>query len=278
MERAERLAEQLGLPIRDRPLLGQALTHSSWLHEHPGGAAGHNERLELLGDAVVNLAVSEALYRRHPEDDEGLLSARRASIVSTTGLARLAERIDLGAFVVLGEGETAHDREPRPALLASTFEAVAGAILLDLGWEAVRDWILDTARPEIEAEPPPADLKSPKSRLQEFAQQRLGTRPAYRLVEAVGPDHQKVFRVEVEIADETLGMGVGPSRRQAETAAAAEAIAVLEARTGDAGDAADAARPSGAAETTEAVETTGAAETTDAASSASEVLDARSAP
>ncbi|HJW21208.1 MAG TPA: ribonuclease III [Candidatus Limnocylindrales bacterium] len=278
MERAERLAEQLGLPIRDRPLLGQALTHSSWLHEHPGGAAGHNERLELLGDAVVNLAVSEALYRRHPEDDEGLLSARRASIVSTTGLARLAERIDLGAFVVLGEGETAHDREPRPALLASTFEAVAGAILLDLGWEAVRDWILDTARPEIEAEPPPTDLKSPKSRLQEFAQQRLGTRPAYRLVEAVGPDHQKVFRVEVEIADETLGMGVGPSRRQAETAAAAEAIAVLEARTGDAGDAADAARPSGAAETTEAVETTGAAETTDAASSASEVLDARSAP
>ena len=281
MERAERLAERLGLPIRDRPLLGQALTHSSWLHEHPGGAVGHNERLELLGDAVVNLAVSEALYRRHPEDDEGLLSARRASIVSTAGLARLAERIDLGAFVVLGEGEPARDREPRPALLASTFEAVAGAILLDLGWETVRDWILDTARPEIEAEPPPADLKSPKSRLQEFAQQRLGTRPAYRLVEAVGPDHQKVFRVEVEVADETLGMGVGPSRRLAETAAAAEAIAVLEARTGEAGDADDAARATEAAEANEAAEAaeaSEAAEANEAAASASEVLDARSAP
>jgi ribonuclease-3 len=233
VERAERLADWLGLPIRDRPLLGQALTHSSWLHEHPGEAAGHNERLELLGDAVVNLAVSEALYRRHPDDDEGLLSARRAAIVSTAGLARLAERIDLGAFLVLGEGETTRDGTLRPTLLASTFEAVAAAILLDLGWDAVRDWIQAVAGPEIEAELPPADLKSPKSRLQEFAQQRLGTRPEYRLVEAVGPDHDKVFRVEVEVAAETLGMGVGPSRRQAETAAAAEAIAVLEARSGE---------------------------------------------
>jgi ribonuclease-3 len=236
VERAERLAERLGLPIRDRSLLGQALTHSSWLHEHPGGAAGHNERLELLGDAVVNLAVSEALYRRHPDDDEGVLSARRAAIVSTAGLARLAERVDLGAFVVLGEGERTRDGTLRPALLASTFEAIAGAILLDLGWDAAQGWITGVARPEIEAEPPPADLKSPKSRLQEFAQQRLGTRPAYRLLEAVGPDHDKVFRVEVEVADETLGTGVGPSRRLAETAAAAEAIAVLEARSAEPSD------------------------------------------
>ncbi|HET9681997.1 MAG TPA: ribonuclease III [Candidatus Limnocylindrales bacterium] len=233
MERAERLAERLGLPIRDRQLLRQALTHSSWLHEHPGEAAGHNERLEFLGDAVLNLAVSEALYARHPGDDEGLLSARRAAIVSTLGLSRLAERLELGRFLTLGEGETVRDGTLRPVLLASTLEAVAGAILLDLGWETVRDWIRDVARPEIEAELPPADLKSPKSRLQEFAQQRLGTRPEYRLVEAVGPDHDKVFRVEVEVAAETLGMGIGPSRRQAETAAAAEAIAVLEARAED---------------------------------------------
>ncbi len=234
MERAERLADQLGLPIRDASLLRQALTHSSWLHEHPGELPGHNERLEFLGDAVVNLAVSEALYGRHPLDDEGLLSARRAAIVSTAGLARLAERIGLGAFIVLGEGETTHDGSLRPGLLASTFEAVAGAIRLDLGWDAARGWIHDVARAEIEAEPPPAELKSPKSRLQEFAQQRLATRPAYRLVEAVGPDHRKVFRVEVEVAGETLGMGVGPSRRQAETAAAAEAITVLEARSSEA--------------------------------------------
>jgi ribonuclease-3 len=247
VEQAERLAERLGLPIRDRRLLGQALIHASWLHEHPGEAAGHNERLEYLGDAVLNLAISEALYRRHPVDDEGLLSARRAAIVSSTGLARLAERIELGAFLVLGEGEAGREAPLRPGLLASGFEAVAGALLLDLGWEAVRRWITELAAPEIEAELPPGDLKSPKSRLQEYAQQRLGTRPLYRLIEAVGPDHDKVFRVEVEVAAETLGMGVGPSRRQAETAAAAEAIAVLEGRGASLEGAPDAVRGNGEA-------------------------------
>jgi len=133
VERADRLAERLGLPVRDRHLLAQALTHSSWLHEHPGEARGHNERLELLGDAVVNLAVSEALFQRHPEDDEGLLSARRAAIVSSTGLAELAERIDLAADLALGEGESGRSAGRR-SLLAAAFEALAGALFLDLGW------------------------------------------------------------------------------------------------------------------------------------------------
>jgi ribonuclease-3 len=245
VERAERLAEHLGLPVRDRRLLGQALTHASWLHEHPGDAPGHNERLEFLGDAVINLAVSEALYARHPDDDEGLLSARRAAIVSAAGLARLAERIELGRYVLIGEGESAHDGALRPGLLASTVEALAGAVFLDLGWEAARDWITSLAAEALDAATPPAELKSPKSRLQEYAQQRLGIRPEYRLVEAAGPDHEKVFRVEVEIGRETLGMGIGPSRRQAETAAAAEAIAVLEARAAD--DAVESATGSGGA-------------------------------
>ena len=96
MRPGQAVAERLGLPVRDLDLLEQALVHSSWLHEHPDAARGHNERLEFLGDAVVNLSISEALYARHPDDDEGALSARRAAIVSTTGLARLAGRIDLG--------------------------------------------------------------------------------------------------------------------------------------------------------------------------------------
>ena len=96
MRPGQAVAERLGLPVRDLDLLEQALVHSSWLHEHPDAARGHNERLEFLGDAVVNLTISEALYARHPDDDEGALSARRAAIVSTTGLARLAGRIDLG--------------------------------------------------------------------------------------------------------------------------------------------------------------------------------------
>jgi len=234
VDRAELLAQRLGLPIRDQRLLAQALTHTSWLHEHPGEAAGHNERLEFLGDAVINLAISEALFLRHPDDDEGLLSVRRAAIVSATGLAILAERIGLAAHLSIGEGEIQRDGLRRPSILASTFEAVVGAILLDLGWEPTRRWVTAIAAPEIEAALPPDGLKSPKSRLQEETQKVLGSRPEYRLLEAVGPDHDKVFRVEVVVGDEVLGMGVGGSRRLAETAAAAEAVEVLTARSAEA--------------------------------------------
>jgi len=236
VDRALLLAEQLGLQIRDQRLLAQALTHTSWLHEHPGEAAGHNERLEFLGDAVVNLAVSEALYARHPDDDEGVLSARRAAIVSATGLATLAERIDLGSFLSLGEGEAGRVGPGMPSILASAFEALAGALLLDVGWETTRDWLIRTAAREIDAAVPPASLKSPKSRLQEETQRATGSRPAYRVLEAIGPDHEKVFRVEVSVAGEVLGMGIGRSRRVAETAAAAEAVEVLAARAAAARD------------------------------------------
>ncbi len=228
------LAERLGLPVRDLDLLGQALVHSSYLHEHRDAAAGHNERLEFLGDAVVNLAVSEALYIRHPGDDEGLLSARRAAIVSTTGLARLAGRIDLGPHLLLGEGESQRGGRLRPSLLASSFEAVVGAVYLDLGYETTRDWIIRLALPELSLDEPAVALKSPKSRLQEYTQRRTGSRPTYRLVEASGPDHEKQFRIEVSVEGNVLGSGEGASRRVAETAAAAEALEAIRRRRGEA--------------------------------------------
>ncbi len=224
MRPGQAVAERLGLPVRDLALLEQALVHSSWLHEHPDDAPGHNERLEFLGDAVVNLAISEALYARHPDDDEGALSARRATIVSTSGLARLAGRIDLGQYLLLGEGESQRSGRRRPSLLASSFEALAGAIYLDLGYEPVRDWLQALAEPELSLEAPLLSLKSPKSRLQEYTQRRSGERPEYRLVEASGPDHEKSFRVEVWIDGVLLGVGEGLSRRTAETSAAAQAI------------------------------------------------------
>ena len=253
MHPADALAERLGLPVRDRDLLGQALIHSSWLHEHPDAASGHNERLEFLGDAVVSLAVSEALYRRHPGDDEGVLSARRAAIVSTPGLARLATRIDLGPFLLLGEGEAQRGGRVRPSLLASAFEALVGAIYLDLGWDAARDWIHEMAAEELAADLAITTLKSPKSRLQEHTQRTTGERPTYRLVEAVGPDHEKQFRIEVIVEGRTLGVGEGPSRRIAETSAAAEALEVLRreraaarsARAASAGSGTEAASEAG---------------------------------
>jgi len=223
------VAERLGLPIRDFDLLEQALIHSSWLHEHPDAAHGHNERLEFLGDSVVNLTISQALYERHPDEDEGALSARRAAIVSTTGLSRLAGRIHLGADLLLGEGESQRSGRRRPSLLASSFEALTGAIYLDLGYEAVRAWLVALAAPEISLEAPVLSLKSPKSRLQEYTQRRSGDRPEYRILEASGPDHEKSFRIEVWVDGEVFGEGEGPSRRVAETAAAAQAIARIRA-------------------------------------------------
>ena len=224
-------AARLGLPVRDLDLLEQALVHSSWLHEHPDAARGHNERLEFLGDAVVNLAMSEALFTRHPDDDEGLLSARRATIVSTYGLARLGGRIDLGAHLQLGEGEDRRGGRARPSLLASAFEALVGALYLDIGYGATREWLVELATDALDAAgAAPATLKSPKSRLQELTQRRTGARPEYRLVHATGPDHEKTFRVEVAIEGEVLGVGEGSSRRIAETAAAARALERLWAQ------------------------------------------------
>ena len=235
---AAALAKRLGLKVRDPDLLDQALIHSSYLHEHPEAARGHNERLEFLGDAVVNLAISEVLFERHPSDDEGVLSARRAAIVSTIGLSRLAGRLELGDSLLLGEGEAARGGRRRPSLLASAFEAVAGALYLDVGWPTTRDWLVRLAAPELEHVAPAGSLKSPKSRLQEHTQRTTGGRPTYRVLDASGPDHEKLFRIEVEVDGLVLGRGEGPSRRIAETAAAAQALEALRAR--------DAAGPSGA--------------------------------
>jgi len=224
---ATQFAARLGLAIGDLDLLAQALTHSSWLHEHPGELPGHNERLEFLGDTVINLAVSEALYQREPESDEGVLSARRAAIVSSAGLARLAGRIGLGEHLRLGEGEALRSGRRRPSLLASSFEALAGAIYLDLGWERTREWLVALAAPDLALDVAPSHLKSPKSRLQEHTQRTTGGRPAYRVLEASGPDHEKEFLIAVEIDGRVIGTGRGPSRRAAETEAAVRALEAI---------------------------------------------------
>ncbi len=183
--------------------------------------------------------MAEALFRRHPDDDEGVLSARRAAIVSSVGLARLAARIDLGADLLLGEGESQLGGRARPSLLASAFEAVAGALYLDLGYDATRDWLLGVAAPEVEADLPTRTLKSPKSRLQELSQHRSGERPEYTLVDVSGPDHRRTFRIAVALEGRELGVGEGLSRRIAETAAAAQAIDALESEAIDPGPPAD---------------------------------------
>lgn len=228
MRPAAELAARLGLPFRDLRHLEQALVHSSYPNEHTRGGLISNDRLEFLGDAVVALAISEALYADHPGDDEGTLTTRRAAIVSARGLARMAARLDLGAYLVLGQGADRAGERRRPSVLAAAFEAVAGAVHLELGAQRAGEWIRQVAGPELRAAASFGALKPPKSRLQELSYARTARPPEYRVLVAEGPDHAKHYLVEVSVGGVALAQGEGRNRREAETAAASVALEGLD--------------------------------------------------
>ena len=229
MAPAKELAERLGLQFDDLTLLSQALIHSSYVHEQPSAGLS-NERLEFLGDSVISLIVSQALFERYPHEDEGSLTTRRAEIVSARGLARIAQRLELEQFLVLGLGATAAGERSRKSVLAATFEAVTGAIYMEHGLTATRDWLLEVAAPELEEKPAVEDLKPPKSALQELSYSRTGRAPQYKMVSEEGPPHARHYVVEVFVGGDALGRGEGRNRRDAETEAAREALAQLAGR------------------------------------------------
>ena len=218
------LAERLGLRFGDPALLTEALVHSSYVNEHPEGTSESNERLEFLGDAVLSLVMSEALFKRHRDEPEGVLTTRRAAIVSTRGLARIARRLELGDALVLGQGAENSGERGRSSVLAGLFESVVAAIYLDQGLEAARRFILEAAAPELDSGVSADALKAPKSRLQEYAFSATGRAPSYRIVSSEGPDHDRHFVVEVAVDGDVLGSGEGRSRREAETHAAEAAL------------------------------------------------------
>ena len=223
------LADRLGLEFDDPALLTEALVHSSYVNEHPEGSTESNERLEFLGDAVLSLVMSDALFKRHRDEPEGILTTRRAAIVSTRGLARIARRLEIGDALVLGQGAENSGERRRSSVLAGLFESIVAAIYLDQGLEAARRFILEAAGPELEAALPADALKAPKSRLQEHAFAATGHAPAYRIISSDGPDHDRHFVVEVAVDGETLGRGEGRSRRAAETHAAEAALEAIDA-------------------------------------------------
>jgi ribonuclease III len=231
------LAERLGLHFDDPALLTEALVHSSYVNEHPEATGESNERLEFLGDAVLSLVMSEALFKRHRDEPEGTLTTRRAAIVSTRGLARIARRLGIGDALILGQGAENSGERGRSSVLAGLFESMVAAIYLDQGLEAARRFILGSAAPELDAALPIDALKAPKSRLQEHAFSATGHAPAYRIVSSEGPDHDRHFVVEVAIDGVVVGRGEGRSRREAETHAAEAALERL------ATDAAEAVSP-----------------------------------
>lgn len=225
---AQRLAERLGFALADSTLLECALVHSSYVNEHPEEGLESNERLEFLGDAVLSLLVSEALWSRHPDDPEGVLTARRAAVVSTRGLARIAARLELGEAIVMGQGADRSGERRRGSVLAGVFEALLAALYLDRGLDAARLFLLWAAAPELGADLPESVLKAPKSRLQEHAFAITGRAPTYRIVSMEGPDHARHFVIEVTVDGRVLARGEGRNRREAETEAALKALEVIE--------------------------------------------------
>ncbi len=215
--------QRLGVRFAHPELLREALTHTSYVNEQPCAFAADNERLEYLGDAVLDFLVGEALYRRYPAAREGLLTSMRAAIVRTDSLARASRRLDLGAHLFLGRGEEASGGRERAANLAAAFEALLGAAYLDQGLDTARRLVLDLLGDAIQALNASA-TRDAKSLLQERVQARIHCTPVYRTSAERGPDHAKEFVVEVLVGEDVVGVGTGPSKQVAEQAAAQAAL------------------------------------------------------
>jgi len=214
------LQQTLGVSFNNQSLLEQALVHRSYLNENPGFAPTSNERLEFLGDAVLDLVVAEKLYQDFPHLTEGEMTRLRSALVRQETLSRMARTINLGDHLYLGKGEEASGGRHKPANLAGALEAVIAAIFLDQGSATARDFIIGLLNKELEKVVSHGVGTDYKSQLQQFIQARQQQTPTYHVVEAVGPDHDKRFTVEVRVGDTVLGRGSGKSKKIAETEAA----------------------------------------------------------
>lgn len=224
LEPASELSRRLNLPFSNLSLLTRALTHRSYVNENPN-APEDNERLEFLGDAVLDFIVGAWVYNRFPEMPEGELTKMRSAIVRNDQLAVFARRLGLGEALRLGRGEFATGGSHRDGLLGSTFEAVIGALYLDAGLGSVEAFVsplLEDARESVLTK-----IHDPKSQLQEWAQAQKMSTPRYRTVSMTGPDHAREFEVAVEIDERVVGTGTGTSKHTAQHAAATDAIQKL---------------------------------------------------
>ena len=224
------LQKALGVDFTQLSLLEQALVHSSYINENPAYSGGNNERLEFLGDAVLGLIVAGELYRAFPDLSEGEMTRARAALVRRDTLARVAQSINLGDFLLMGKGEESTGGRRKMPNLAGALEAVIAAVWLDRGIDAAGDMVLrlftDEWRKLVDARAA-IDFKS---RLQELAQSRFRQAPVYRLAGETGPDHAKNFTVEVAVNDAVMGVGTGKSKKEAETEAARLALERLGTR------------------------------------------------
>jgi ribonuclease-3 len=220
----EKFALHIGVKFNDIRLLMEAFTHRSYLNEHRGTGMRHNERLEFLGDAVLELVITEYLYAKYPEEPEGRLTAYRSALVNTNSISDAASDWGMNEYLLLSRGEAKDQGRARQYILANTFEAVIGAIFLDNGYDMAKEFIAKSLFDRLDEIVGKRLWQDAKSRFQEEAQERTGITPNYEVVRESGPDHDKSFEVGVYIGGELVAKGSGRSKQDAEQVAAQEGL------------------------------------------------------
>ncbi|MEK7629195.1 MAG: ribonuclease III [Patescibacteria group bacterium] len=223
MESLQKLEHKLGVVFKDKNLLKQALIHRSWLNENPESGLENNERLEFLGDAVLELVVTEYLYKKY-KNPEGELTNWRAALVNYVNLSEVAGVLEFNDFLLLSKGEAKDMGRARQVILANTMEAIIGAIYLDHGYETVAKFINKNILCDLEKIIKSKSYKDSKSLFQEQSQEKFGITPNYKVLNETGPDHDKVFEVGVYLNEDMVGKGSGPSKQEAEQKAAESAL------------------------------------------------------
>ncbi len=229
---AEEIQEKLCYKFQDKKLLELAFTHRSFVNENKDLTEEHNERLEFLGDAVLELLVSEFLFRRKPNHREGDLTLLRSRLVDASSCKEFISLLEIGDFLLLGKGERKNQGKGRETLYSDLFEALLGAIYLDGGLERTRTFFFERFSQMIE-EIITNPAENWKALLQDFVQKGFQKQPIYHVVDSSGPDHEKIFHVEVCLDDKVLGSGQGLSKKQAEQKAAENALLILKKEAGD---------------------------------------------
>jgi ribonuclease-3 len=224
MNEFDKFEESIGIIFRDKALLRQAFTHRSYLNEHRELKLAHNERLEFLGDAVLELIITHELYRAYPKQDEGDLTAYRSALVNTNTLAETAGELGVDKYLLLSRGEAKDTGRARQYIHANTYESIVGAIYLDQGYDAAHKFVSASLLPKIENIVKEGTFVDSKSRLQEVAQEKMSITPVYETLRESGPDHDKRFEVGVFLGTEKAGTGVGRSKQEGEQAAARQAL------------------------------------------------------
>ncbi|MEK7608402.1 MAG: ribonuclease III [Patescibacteria group bacterium] len=224
MENLHILEDRIGVIFHDKNFLLEATTHRSYLNEYPKWPVPHNERLEFLGDAVLELAVTEDLFRTYPSFPEGKLTVIRAALVNYQMLAKLAGEIGLDEFMLLSRGERADNLRAKEVILANAYEALVGAIYLDQGFPAVKKFLSERLMPRVHEILETKSYKDAKSELQEIVQERKKVTPTYRVLGESGPAHDRVFRIGVYFGEDFIAEGSGNSKQEAEIEAAKKAL------------------------------------------------------